>query len=88
MLILDIKRPILDWKAEIDIFKQNENKIFQYVWTIAVVVILMYIKRAFRDFNLYLGILFTFIIFLIILLIINIYVKKQIKKNKLFKNII
>lgn len=88
MLILDIKRPILDWKAEIDIFKQNENKIFQYVWTIAVVVILMYIKRAFRDFNLYLGILFTFIIFLIILLIINIYVKKQIKKNKLFKKII
>ena len=88
MLIVDIKRPILDWKAEIDVFKQNENKIFQYVWTITVVVLLMYIKRAFENLNLYIGILATFMIFLVILCIINIYVKKQIKKNKLFKNII
>lgn len=88
MLIVDIKRPILDWKAEIDVFKQNQNKIFQYVWTITVVVLLMYIKRAFENINLYIGILATFILFLFILMIIHIYVKKQIKTHKLFKNII
>ena len=88
MLIIDIKRPILDWKAEIDVFKQNQNKIFQYVWTIVVIVLFMYIKRAFENLNIYIGILLTFIIFVIILLIINKYVKKQIKKNKLLKNII
>ena len=88
MLIVDIKRPILDWKAEIDVFKQNQNKIFQYVWTIIVVVLVLYIKRAFENLNLYIGMLVTFIIFTTILLIINKYVKKQITKNKLFKNII
>lgn len=87
MLIVDIKRPKLNWKAEIDVFRQNENKIFQYVWTITVVVILMYIKRIFENVNLYIAILVTFIIFTVIFSIINIYVKKQIKKNKLFKNI-
>lgn len=88
MLIVDIKRPILNWKAEIDVFKQNGNKIFQYVWTIIVVVLLMYIKSIFKNLNMYIAILGTFIIFFIILFIINIYVTNQIKKNKLFKNII
>lgn len=88
MLIVDIKRPILNWKAEIDVFKQNGNKIFQYVWTIIVVVLLMYIKNIFKNLNMYIAILGTFIIFFIILFIINIYVTNQIKKNKLFKNII
>ena len=88
MLIVDIKRPILNWKAEIDVFKQNGNKIFQYVWTIIVVVLLMYIKNIFKNLNIYIAILGTFIIFFIILFIINIYVTNQIKKNKLFKNII
>ena len=78
MLIVDIKRPKLNWKAEMDIFRQNENKIFQYVWTITVVVILMYIKRLFENINLYIAILATFIIFTVIFIIINVYVKKQI----------
>lgn len=88
MLIVDIKRPKLNWKAEIDVFRQNENKIFQYVWTITVVVLLMYIKRLFENINLYIAILATFIIFTVIFIIINIYVKKQINKNKLFKKVI
>lgn len=88
MLIVDIKRPKLDWKAEIDVFRQNENKIFQYVWTITVVVLLMYIRRLFENVNLYIAILATFIIFTVIFIIINIYVKKHINKNKLFKKVI
>ncbi len=88
MLIVDTKRPRLDWKAEIEVFKQNPNKIYQYVWTIIVVVILMYTRKAFKDINLHIGIIAVFIIFSIMLIIVNIYVKKQIEKNKLFKNIL
>lgn len=88
MLIVDIKRPILNWKAEVEVFKQNGNKIFQYVWTIAVVVILMYIRKACETVNLYIGILAIFVVFALILFIVDKYVRKEIKNNKLFKNVI
>ena len=88
MLIVDIKRPILNWKAEVEVFKQNGNKIFQYVWTIAVVVILMYIRKACETVNLYIGFLAIFVVFVLILFIVDKYVRKGIKNNKLFKNVI
>ncbi len=88
MLIVDIKRPILDWNAEIEVLKQNGNKIFQYVWTIIIVILLLYITKIFKDVNLYIAIFGTFIIFGILLLIVDTYVRKQINKNKLFKKII
>ena len=88
MLIIDIKRPIMNWNSEIEVLKQNGNKIFQYVWTIIVVLLLMYIYRIFKDLNIYIGILATFITFIILLFSADIYVRKQIKRNKLFKNII
>ena len=56
MMIVDIKRPNLDWNAEIEVIKQNENKLFQYVWSIVTVVILMYTKNLFADnFNIYIA---------------------------------
>lgn len=88
MLVVDLKRPILDWKTEMDVFKQNGNKIFQYVWTIAVILLLMYIRKLCEDFNIYIGVSAIGIVFLMIWIIINIIVKKQIKEHKLFKNII
>lgn len=88
MLVVDLKRPILDWKTEMDVFKQNGNKIFQYVWTIVVILLLMYIRKLCEDFNIYIGVSAIGIVFLMILIIINIIVKKQIKEHKLFKNII
>lgn len=88
MLIVDIKRPILDWDTEIEVLKQNGNKIFQYVWTIIVVILLMYIAKAFKNINLYLAVLITFLIFAILLFIADKYVRVQIKRNKLFKNVI
>lgn len=88
MLIVDIKRPTLNWSAEIDVFKQNGNKVFQYVWTITVVVILMYIRKACETVNLYIGFLAIFVVFALILFIVDRYVRKGIKNNKLFKNVI
>ena len=87
MLIVDIKRPIMNWNTEIEL-KQNGNKVFQYVWTIVVILSLMYSYNIFENVNIYIAILILSILFTLVLWIFNIYVKKQIKNNKLFKNII
>ncbi len=88
MLIVDTKRPILNWNSEIEIFKQNGNKIFQYIWTITIILLLMYTYNIFKNVNINIVMLIIFIFFTILLFILDRYVKKQIKKNKLFKKII
>ena len=88
MLVVDIKRPIMNWNTEIEVLKQNGNKVFQYVWTIVVILSLMYSYNIFENVNIYIAILILSIVFTLVLWIFNIYVKKQIKNNKLFKNII
>lgn len=88
MLIVDIKRPIINWNTEIEVLKQNENKIFQYVWTIVIVLLLMYGYNVFENINIKIVMLILLIFFMVLLILLNIYVKKQIKKNKLFKKII
>ncbi len=86
MLIVDIKRPIMNWNTEMEVLKQNGNKIFQYVWTIVVVLILMYAYNILK--NTYMLMLILFILFTGVWMILDKYVKIQNKKNKLFKNII
>ena len=88
MLIVDIKRPIINWNTEIAVLKQNEYKIFQYVWTIVIVLLLMYGYNVFENINIKIVMLILLIFFMVLLILLNIYVKKQIKKNKLFKKII
>ncbi len=88
MLIVDIKKPQINWSTELEVFKQNSNKIFQYVWTIEVVLLLMYIKNIFENININIAMLIIFLFFTAIILILDRYARVQIKKNKLFKNII
>ena len=78
----------MNWNTEIEVLKQNGNKVFQYVWTIVVILSLMYSYNIFENVNIYIAILILSILFTLVLWIFNIYVKKQIKNNKLFKNII
>lgn len=87
MVIVDLKRPILNWKNEYEVIKQNSNKFFQYVYTIYIVLILMYMVNIFKDINFNIAIIAISIILMIFILLVNVYVKNQIKKNKLFKNI-
>ncbi|MCF0125892.1 MAG: hypothetical protein HUJ68_09120 [Clostridia bacterium] len=51
MLIVDIKRPILNWESEHEITKNNPNKIFQYFFMIAMIIIFMYFAKVLRDIN-------------------------------------
>ncbi len=87
MLIIDLKRPILNWKNEYEVLKQNSNKFFHYVYTIATVLVLMYLISIFKTINFNIAIIGVTSIFTILLLIVNQYVKIQIRKNKLFEKV-
>ena len=86
MLIIDLLNPKLEWDTEYDVLKQNNNKIFQYGFTAIIILLLVYFSNIFESINVDKAVLFTGIIFIIIILGLNIIVK--IKQNKLFKKII
>lgn len=88
MLIVDLKRPILNWKSEYEVIKQNNNKVFQYVLTIGIVWILMYFIKIFKGMELILSVLIITLVLIVIILIIDKYVNKKIKGGKLFNKIV
>lgn len=86
MLLIDLLRPKLNWDTEYAVLKQNNNKIFQYVFTVLIIVLLIYLNKVFENINLDISILFTGAVFMVIALIIIIFSK--IKQNELFKRVI
>ena len=85
MLIVDLRKPNLDWITETSPIKDNGNKLYQYVTTIIIILILTYFTKIFNNINIKISLLLILIILIVILLIINKYVKKNI--NKLFEKI-
>lgn len=85
LLIVDFKRPNLNWNNETTAIKENSNKLFQYILTIIIILLLIYLNKIFNKINFILSIILTIIIFTIIIIIINLYIKKNIKK--LFRKI-
>lgn len=86
MLIIDILNPKTEWDTEYAVLKQNNNKIFQYTFTVLIMLLLVYLKNILKNNNIEISILITAIIFILIIFVINIIVK--IKSKKLFKKII
>ena len=85
MLIVDLKKPNLDWITETSVLKDNKNKLYQYVLTILIVLMLLYFTKVFTNINIKISVSIISIIFTGILVLIVLYIKKNI--NKLFKNI-
>ena len=87
MLIIDIRRPNLNWDVPYTVVKKNPNKIFQYSLMIITILILMYLSTIFKEFELEIrvGLIIEMIIFLAIFVTIDILVRKF--KNKLFNKI-
>lgn len=85
MLVVDLRKPNLDWDNETDAIKQNKNKLYQYVLSIIIVLILIYFKNIFEKINLNLALIIILIILLFILLLINKIIKN--KTNKLLNKI-
>ncbi len=85
MLIIDLRMPYLNWTSEHSVVKKNNNKSFQYGFTIIMILIYMYLSNILKEINVTNAILIEIFIFLIMFIIINILVKKNI--NKLFNKI-
>ena len=86
MLMVDLRKPNLEWDNETDAIKQNKNKLYQYVLSIIIVLILIYFSNIFEKINLNLSIIIILFILLFILLLINKIIKNKI--NKIFNKII
>jgi len=86
MLVVDLRRPNLEWDNETDAIKQNKNKLYQYVLTIIIVLILIYFSSIFEKINLNFAIIIILFILIIILFLINKIIKNKI--NKIFNKII
>lgn len=85
MLIVDIKKPMLNWDSEYILLKKNSNKIFQYVFLIIMILVLLYFSNIMKDINLEKALLIQLLIFVIIYIGMDIWVRKH-SKN-LLKNI-
>lgn len=85
MMIIDLKRPNLNWKTEYEVIKQNENIMFQYALTVIFTLIYLYLSKIFKDINFNISILGISAILMLLLILINRYVKRR--KDKLFEKI-
>ena len=84
MVVVDLYKPNLNWKEDYEAVKSN-NKIFQYVLTIFIILILIYFNKIFSDLNLIISCLLIILVLIILILLINKIIKLNIKK--LFKKI-
>ena len=85
MLIVDLRRPDLNWSTEYSVVKKNNNKIFQYALMIVNILFLMYIAKLFEGVNVIIVLISEFSIYFVIFMIIDRCVKKW--KEKLFNKI-
>lgn len=86
MLVVDLRRPNLDWNTEYSVVKKSDNKLFQYVFMIVNVIFLMYISSILKEVNVLVALIGELIIFAIIFIIIDRAIKKW--QNQLFNKII
>lgn len=80
MLVVDLRRPILAWDSEYQITKNNPNKIFQYVFMIIMVLMLMYLAKILGEVNMIFSLGIQLLIFMVAFVIINVLIKKNIEK--------
>lgn len=85
LCLIDLLMPKLEWDAEYEILKNNRNKLLQYVLIIFNILFLIFADKVFINHNLDKSIIVFGVVLFIILIIINMIIKKY--SNKLFKKI-
>ncbi len=85
MLLIDLIKPIINWDSEYEINKNQNNKIFQYAFSIFIIIFITYLVKVLNGTNLIMAYLVFVDIFMLLLFIINFIVKLKI--NKLFNKI-
>ena len=77
MLVVDLRKPYLNWNSEHSVIKKNDYKSFQYVLTIVMILIYMYLSNIFKDVNVTSTLGIEIMIFIILFIIIDRIVKKK-----------
>lgn len=85
MLIVDLRRPNLDWDTAYAVTKRNDNKLFQYVFMILNVLFLLYIAKVFKEVDVQIVLISEALIFATIFIVIDRCIKKW--QKKLFNKI-
>ncbi len=86
MLIVDLRRPNLNWDTVYSVVKKSSNKFFQYAFMIINVLFLMYVAKWLEGIDLKVALLAEMMIFAVIFFTIDRCVKKW--QSKLFNKII
>ncbi len=77
MIIIDLKRPKLNWDFEYAVVKQNLNLVFPMLLGLLNILVIALIVLLFKNINVYLGLIIIGIIFLIFTIITNNYLYKN-----------
>lgn len=77
MIIIDLKRPKLEWDSEYAVVKQNFNLIFPAIVGLINIGILVLISILFKNLNIYIGLGSLIIIFSLAACFTNIYLYKN-----------
>ena len=85
LVIVDLLNPKINWESEYEVIKNNRNKIFQYFFTILIIVIYKYLGEIFKEVALINTCLCICIILITIAVLINITIK--LNETKLFNKI-
>ena len=85
LLLIDLKRPQLNNENEISVIQQNDNKLFKYIVTAIICVILWYLQQITKEVQIDADIYIEIAVFLVILLILEFIINK--KKDKLYAKI-
>lgn len=85
MIIIDLKRPKLKWDSEYAVVKQNLNLIFPAILSMINMAVLAVAGIIMKDINVYIGLGILVLLYLLVTLIVNSYLKKN--QTKLATNI-
>ena len=77
MLIIDLKRPKLNWDSEYAVAKQNLNLIFPMILSMVNIMVLVGAVALLENINVYIGLIILGILFAIITIVMNKYLNKN-----------
>ena len=77
LIIIDLKRPKLEWNSEYAVVKQNFNLIFPMLTSMAIILIIALSGIFMANINVYVGIIILTLIFIVILYFVNMYLYKN-----------
>ena len=77
LIIIDLKRPKLEWDSEYAVVKQNFNLIFPMLTSMATILIIVLSGVFMANINVYVGIIILTLIFTGILYFVNMYLYKN-----------